>query len=257
MGSDRTGGAVVTRRANRLVTTGCLTMLIALTVVLGIVASWLWYRHWHDGNVNSERRDKAFALILKQARATADDTARALDTSGTTDADALTGAIWQHSEAPVITYDASRHEFTATAAKAAQYNEEVTLPGGGPVKVTRCFVFTYTHRPGQAWTSTVSERDDDVCRPSTQIGSRVRLALTRISSMYAEDLTYAGVQEALDPTGRRSFEVKNVVRERDTMTVSVLVSNTEATVDQCYRFTRPIRGDSGQGSATAVPASSC
>lgn len=257
MGPDKTGGTVVTRRANPLVTTGCLTILITLSVVLGIVVSWLWYRHWHDGNVNSERSDKAFALIRKQARATADDTARALDTSGTTDADALTGVIWQHSEAPVITYDTSRREFTATAARSAQYDEEVMLPGGGPVKVTRCFVFTYTQRPGQAWTSRVAERDDEVCRPSTQIGNRVRLALTRISSMYAEDLTRARIQDALDPTGRRSFNVKNVVRQGDTMTVSVLVSSSQAAVNQCYHFTRPVPDDDGQGSATAVPATSC
>ncbi|WNZ06378.1 hypothetical protein [Streptomyces sp. 11x1] len=228
-----------------------------MSVVLGIVVSWLWYQHWHDGNVNSERSDKAFALIRKQARATADDTARALDTSGTTDADALIGVIWQHSEAPVITYDTSRREFTATAAKSAQYDDEAILPGGGPVKVTRCFVFTFAQRPGQAWTARASERDDDVCRPSTQIGNRVRLAMTRISSMYAEDLTRAGVQDALDPTARRSFDVKNVVRQGDTMTVSVLVSSSQSAVKQCYRFTRPVPGDDGHGSATAVPTSSC
>ncbi|MEU6914311.1 hypothetical protein [Streptomyces olindensis] len=100
-------------------TTGCLTILIALITVLGVPVSWLWYRHWHDGNVNSERRDKAFASILKQARATADDTTRALDTSGATDTDALIGVIWRHTEAPVITYDTSRREFTATAARSA------------------------------------------------------------------------------------------------------------------------------------------
>ncbi|WP_100202269.1 hypothetical protein [Streptomyces carminius] len=238
-------------------TTGCLSVLIVLTAVLGLVVSWLWYRHWHDGNVNSERREQALASVLEQAHATADDTERALDTSGTTDADALTGVIWQHSKAPVIAYDASRREFTATAAISAQYEEEVMLPGGGPVQVTRCFVFTYTQRPGRAWTSKVSERDDDACRPSTQIGSRVRLALTRISSMYAEDMTRAGVQNALDPTERRSFDVKNVVRERDMMTVSVLVSSSGAAVDQCYRFTRFLRGDGGQRPATAVPVSSC
>lgn len=119
-------------------TTGRLTILIALSAVLGIVVSWLWYRDWHDGNVNTERSEKALALIRKQARAGADDTARALDTSGTTDADALTGVIRQHSEAPVITYDASRREFTATAARSAQYDEEVVLPGDGPVRMTRC-----------------------------------------------------------------------------------------------------------------------
>jgi hypothetical protein len=54
------------------------------------------------------------------------------------------------------------------------------------------------------------------------------------------------VPDALDLTGRRSFDVKNVVREGDMMTVSVLVSSSETTVDQCYRFTRPVPGDDGQ-----------
>ncbi|MCT9138458.1 hypothetical protein [Streptomyces violarus] len=246
------------RRASRLVTTGCLTILIALIIVLGVVVSWLWYRHWHDGKVNSERSEKAFALIRKQARATADDTARALGTSGTNDADALTGVIWQHSRAPVIAYDASRREFTATAASSARYDHAVVLPGGGPVQVTRCFVFTYTHHPSQAWTSRVSERDDDVCRPGTVIGGLVRLARTRISGMYAEDLTRAGVQKALDPTGRlRFYDVKSAVRRADTVTVSILLSSPDTTVGQCYRFTRPVPGDDGLGSATAVPTSSC
>lgn len=47
--ADETGSAVVARRANRLATAGCLTILIALITVLGVLASWLWYRHWHDG----------------------------------------------------------------------------------------------------------------------------------------------------------------------------------------------------------------
>jgi hypothetical protein len=256
--ADETGSAVVTRRANRLVTTGCLTILIALITVLGVLVSWLWYRHWHDGNVNGERRDRAFASILKQARATADDTARALDTSGATGTDALIGVIWRHTEAPVIAYDGSRREFTATAARSTRYDQEVVLPGGGSVQVTRCFVVTYTHRPGQAWTSRVSERDDDVCRPGTAIGGLVRLARTRISSMYAEDLTRAGVQKALDPTGRlRSYDVKSAVRRADTVTVSMLLSSPDTAVGQCYRFTRHAPGGAGQGSATAVPVSSC
>ncbi|MEU4485928.1 hypothetical protein AB0H94_13730 [Streptomyces purpurascens] len=257
MGPDRTGGAVVTGRANRLVTTGCLTALIALITILGVLVSWLWYRHWHDGKANTERRDRAFASIREQARAAADETARALGTSGATDTDALIGVIWRHTEAPVITYEASRREFTATAATSARYDHDVVVPGGGPVEVTRCFAVTYTHHPGRAWTSRVSERDDDVCRPGAEIGGLVRLAQTRISSMYAQDLTRAGVQKALNPTGRRSFEVKSVAREGDSTTVSVVVSSPGAAVDQCYRFTRPALDDDGQDSATAVPTSSC
>ncbi|MFI7347737.1 hypothetical protein ACIBSR_15895 [Streptomyces sp. NPDC049936] len=259
MEPDQTGHTVVTGQTNRRVTTGCLTILIALTVVLGTVVSWLWYRHWHDENVNSERREKALAQVLKQARATAEDTSRALGTSDATEAhaDAVIGVIWEHSKAPVITYDASRHEFTATAAAAAQYTQENMLPGGGPIQVTRCFSFTYGQDPSRTWTARVSERTDVACRPSTQISSRVRQAQTRISSMYAEDLTHEGIQEALDPTGRRSFDVKNVVREGDTTTASVLVSSSETAVEQCYHFTRPVPGDEGHGSSTAVPTSSC
>ncbi|MFH9061671.1 hypothetical protein ACH4GM_10720 [Streptomyces coeruleorubidus] len=258
MGPDTTGGAVVTGRANRLVTTGCLTILIALIIVLGVPVSWLWYRHWHDGNVNKEREEKAVALVRERARATADETARALGTSGATDTDALIGVIWRHTEAPVITYEASRREFTATAASSAHHDAKAILPGGGSGQVTRCFVVTYTHHPGQAWTSRVSERDDDVCRPGTEIGGLVRLAQTRISSMYAEDLTRAGVQKALDPTGRlRSYDVKSAVRRADTVTVSILLSSPDTTVGQCYRFTRPVHNDDGLGTATAVPTSSC
>ncbi|MGW0828383.1 hypothetical protein [Streptomyces sp. NPDC002845] len=258
MEPDKTGSAVVTGRANRLVTTGCLTVLIALIIVLGVVVAWLWYSAWHAGNVNSERREKALASILEQARATADDTARVLDTSGATDADVLTEVIWRHTEAPVITYDASRREFTATAAKSAQYDEDVVLLGGGPVQVTQCLVFTYTHRADQAWTSQVSKRYDDVCRPSTEIGGLVSLTRTRISSMPVEELTRTGVQKALDPTGRlRSYDVKSAVREGNTATVSILVSSPGTTVDQCYRFTRPVPGDDGQHSATAIPVPSC
>lgn len=249
---------MVTGRANRLVTTGCLTILIALIIVLGVVVSWLWYRHWHDGNVNSERREQALASILKQARAEADDTARALDTSGTADADALTGVIWRQSQAPVITYDASRREFTATAAGSVVYDEVSIMPGGGPVRVTRCLVSTYAHHPGRTWTSRVTERDDDACLPGTEIDGQVRLARTRISLMHAEDLTRTGVQKALDPNGRlRFYDVRSAVRKGDTVTVSILVSSPGTTAGQCYRFTRPVAGDVGQSSTTAIPASSC
>ncbi len=248
---------MVARQGNRLATTGCLVSLTALIAILGIVASWLWYRHWHDDNINSERQRKEIVALLEQARAIADDTARALDTSQATDVDTLTGVIWQHSTTPVISYSATRHEFTAIAARSAQYDEEGILPGTGAGQLTRCFVFTYTHRPGPAWTPRVSVQDDDQCRPSTQIAGRVHMALTRISSMNTKDLTRAGIQNGLDPTGRRSFDVKNVVRNRDAVAISVLVSSSQAAVDQCYRLTRPLHGDDSRSSPTAVPTSSC
>lgn len=249
---------MVTRRANGLVTTGCLTALVVLIILFGTVASWLWYRHWRDGNVNSERRDKALAAILEEARDTADDTARALDTTGSTDTDALTDVIWQRSEAPMISYDGSRREFTATATKYAQYDAKGILPGIGPVRVTRCFVFTYTHRPGQAWTSKVSERADDVCQPGTGINGAVNLARARIANMHTGDLTRVGVRKVLNPTGRqRTYDVRSATREGDTVTVSVLVTALNAKATQCYRFTRPVQDVSGPNSATVAPTISC
>ncbi|MET7503062.1 hypothetical protein ACIQ9K_25765 [Streptomyces microflavus] len=228
-----------------------------MTAILGLIVCWLWYRHWHDGDVNSQRREQTRASILERAQATANNTNSALARSGSTDTDALADVIWRHSKAPVITYDTSRPEFTATAAVSAHYDEKVMLPGGGNAEVSRCFTFTYTQHPNETWTSKVSEWGDDVCRPSTQIGGRARLALTRISSMYAEDLSLTGVQNALDPTRLRSFDVKNVVRRGGIVKIFVLVSSSGAEVEQCYRFTRRVSGSGTQDTATAVPTPSC
>ncbi|BFO16366.1 hypothetical protein SHKM778_27540 [Streptomyces sp. KM77-8] len=257
MGSDTSGSAVVTGRATRLVTTGCLTVLAVLIVVLGTAVSWLWYRGWHDPKVNDERRDEAYALIRRDASDTAEETARALGTAGTTDADALTEVIWRHSQAPVITYDASRHEFSATAASDALY-DTTSILGGGSDRVSQCFVVTYTRDTGRTWSPRVSERDADVCRPATAISGSVHHARTRIANMYTEDLTRAGVSKALDPTGRqRTYDVRSAAREDDTVTVAVLVSSPDATTTQCYRFTRPVQDVAGPNSAEEVPALSC
>ncbi|MGW7301727.1 hypothetical protein [Streptomyces sp. NPDC054829] len=250
MTADQTGGTVVTGRANRFVTTGCLTALIALITVLGVAVGWLWYRHWDDGKVNSDRRDEAYASIQQRVRAETDDTAHALGESRAADADTLTGVIRRHSQAPLITYDASRREFTATAEHFAQYDEKAIL-GGGPVRVTRCFVVTYAHGEGRAWTSRVLERDGAVCRPGAEIEGLARLTRNRIANLYPEDLTEAGVRKALDPTG----DVRGVVRGADTVTVSVVLSTADGKTSQCYRFTRPLNGS--PDSTTAVPASSC
>ncbi|QIJ60652.1 hypothetical protein [Streptomyces sp. JB150] len=237
-------------------TTGCLTLLIALITALALPVSWLGYRSWHDEKANTARKDATLASILEHARATADDTAHALHTSNQTDTDALISVIWRHTQAPVITYDPARHAFTATAAQSAHYDEKALLLGGGPVRVTRCFVHTYAHRPGHAWTLRLSEHDRAVCRPATLIGGLAGLARTRLSSMYAEDLTHATVRKALDPTGRqRPYNVKSVQRTADTITLAILLSSSDPMAGQCYRFTWRIAND--QRTTTAVPVSSC
>lgn len=251
----KSAGSAAGMRGNGFATGGCLVILIGSIVILGIVVSWLWYRAWHDGEVGGERREKARASIVQQARASADDTVHALDASGTTDVDALTEVVWRHTDAPVITYDLARHTFTATAAKSAHYDEPSVVPGGGPVEVTRCFVFTYRRQPGHTWTSQMSERHDDVCRPGTEIDARVTSARTRMSNMDPGHQSVTGIQKTLDPTGRQgSYAVERVV-EAKTVTAFILVSSSDETVAQCYRFTRPT-GDDGQGYA-AVPTSAC
>jgi hypothetical protein len=258
---DLTGSAAAPGRVTNLVATGCLIVLIPLFVVLVSGIAYLSYLDWHLDKVNSENREKALASILKQAHDRAGATVRALDTNSAVDADpdAVIGVIWQHSETPVITYDATRREFTATVSKAAWYDSKSIMGGGGD-QVTRCFVYSYSHPPGQAWTSRVSEREreDRWCSPSDDIGRAVSHARRRISNMYAEGLTRTGVQKALDPTGRlRSYDVKSVVHKGDTVTVSIRISNLGQTVNQCYRFTRTAPGTDVQREATAVPVLSC
>jgi hypothetical protein len=58
----------------------------------------------------------------------------------------------------------------------------------------------------------------------------------------------AGIWQASPAQGGHS-----VVHTADAVTVTILLSSPGTSVDQCYRFTRPVAGDDGQGSATAVP----
>ncbi|MFB8118263.1 hypothetical protein ACFQ6U_06335 [Streptomyces sp. NPDC056465] len=257
MEANKPGSAVVMRRASRLVTTGCLTTLLTLIMILSVAVSWLWYAAWNNGNINNDRRETALASVMQRARDISDDTAHALDVSTETDAGTLTAVIWQHTQAPIITYDESRRKFTATTAESAIYDEKSLLPGGGPVKVSRCLVFTYTRHPGTAWTPRVAEKNDEACHPGTDISALVRLTQTHLSSMPAQNLTRAAVQHSLDPTGNlQSYDVKSVVRTGDTLAISILVSSPGTTVGQCYRFIRHAHNNS-QSPTPATATLSC
>lgn len=246
-------------RIDRAMTGGCLTTLILLAIILATGLSWLWYADWHAGKVNSERRHRAVSSILQQARNAADDTARSLDASRTSDIDELTDVIWKHTGSPLITYDTSHHAFTARLDKQVMYETLAVLMGGGSDAVSRCLDFTYSHPHGHAWTLKVTVRKYDVCRPATDISSLSRLAGTRIEGMDAQELTRTGVQKALDPTGTlRTFTVKRVARRDGTVAVSVLISSHDGTAGQCYRITRSVPGSGGaHPSVTAASASSC
>ncbi|GHI10218.1 hypothetical protein AQI88_39515 [Streptomyces cellostaticus] len=260
MQPDGQGSPGVRERINRSLTPGCLTTLIVLILVLGSGLSWLWYTDWHAGKVNSERRQKAVSSILRQARDAADDTARSLNASRTSDVDRLTGVIWKHTGAPLITYDTSRREFTARLSQQVPYETVQIIPGGGSDAVTRCFDFTYSRPHGQAWTPRVTVRDDDVCRPATDIGYLARVAKARVERIDAQELTRTGVQRALDPTGTlHTFTVKSVVGGDGTVAISIRITSHEGRAGQCYRITRPAPG-SGEvhpSSVIAAPAFSC
>lgn len=253
-----TDTTLATGRATRRVANGCLVLLI----IPACLIAYFWYSVWHTGHVNSRRNEDALATVLQGAREDGAGTARALSASRSTDTDALTGLVWQHTEAPVITYDSARQAFTATAFRSAVYDEEALLfVHGGPTQVQRCLGFVYTRRADRTWTSKVTVRDDAVCRPGRRIRSLTELARTRITNMYADDLTRTGVRRALDPTGQaRSFDVREVVRNGQTVTVGVRVRDdldASPTAGQCYRFTRSIDPDDSEHSATAVPATTC
>ncbi|MFJ8541503.1 hypothetical protein ACIRFH_05660 [Streptomyces sp. NPDC093586] len=70
---------------------------------------------------------------------------------------------------------------------------------------------------------------------------------------FTKAVTNCYVIGVCDPTDYTGFDLKNVVREGDTVSVSALVSSSGTTVDQCYHFTRRLVADD----VTAEPRSAC
>ncbi|WP_143664485.1 hypothetical protein [Streptomyces sp. NRRL B-24572] len=255
--SDPRAGAPVTKRGNRFVTGGCLTILTVLILLLGVTVSWLWYSSSHNRQTTRENEEKALTSILSQADRTADASGRALQTSGTTRADVLTGLIWKHTEAPVIRYDVAHGGFTALVEKAVEY-ETVGFYGARTARMVRCLAFTYTPGHGGTWTSQVTVKGSDTCRASNEIRNVAREARTRLARMSGEALTAGGIQQELDPAGRPDLlTVHGVTREGRTVSVSATISSWDGTVNQCYRLTRPISGSKAENSTIAAPAASC
>lgn len=249
------GAGPVTRRA-----ANCCLVLLMIPAAL---VAYFWYTVWHTDQVNSEREQNALNSILRHAHEQAGTTSRALTESGSgADADTLTGVIWRHSETPLISYDPARHRFTATARRADFYASEAVILGSGSVDVARCLRFTFTRGSGSLWTSTVAVRDYEECLPGTRIGGWADIARSRIADMSTMALTTAGVQRALDPTGKLGyFDVRSAERRGRTATVTVLIQdvhqaegNTPA--EQCYRFVRDLGGEYGDA-VTSVPLSTC
>ncbi|MFD7338479.1 hypothetical protein ACFV98_21090 [Streptomyces violascens] len=245
------------RRFTRRAATGCLILLFVPACLLG----YFWYSAWHTSHVNDQRKQAALASILDQARHATNDTTHALNTSSAMDANTLTGVIWQHTHAPLITYDASGHTFTATVSRSAVYNEEVLLPGGGPVTVNRCYTFTSSRGTSAGWTTTLKEQDEQVCRPGQTIDHRVTLAKERIKNMAAAQLTRAHVTQALDPAHQQdTYVVKDTARDGQTATITIFIRaqrDVSATAAQCYQFTRHVDTNNAERAATSIPISTC
>ncbi|MFE6462209.1 hypothetical protein ACFVP0_32735 [Streptomyces cinereoruber] len=257
MASSRSGTSPVAERSNRFATGGCLTILMVLILVLGVFASWMWYSAWRVGQASEENSKKALTSLLQQADRMADDSGRALRASNPSSAEETVGVIWKHTEAPVIIHDAALSNFTATVEKAVEYNT-AGFPGGRADKAARCLIFTYAHGPDRKWTAQVVAKDVNICRASKDVGNQAQEARTRLANMPREDLTRAGVQQALDPTGRPDLvTVKSVTRRKGSVIVSALISSREGTTHQCYRLTRPDSVEEVQISATTAPTTSC
>ncbi|MEV6808961.1 hypothetical protein [Streptomyces sp. NPDC051129] len=231
----------------RATTTGCLTVLVPLIVVLSTVLGALWYWSWHTDKVNAEHRQQALLALGDQVRRTKNETIRALDDEGSADPDALTAVIHRHTGAPVISYDASRHAFRARVVKRVEY-ESRTLLGISQSVTGRCLEYTYVLAKGHGWTSTMSVLKYDTCGPSVSIGSGARIASQRVAALEASELNRSGVRRALAPY-RRFLTVSAVTRIGSAVRVSVVVS--EETIRQCYRITR----DGSQ--VFSVPAQTC
>ncbi|MDV5149002.1 hypothetical protein R1T08_33915 [Streptomyces sp. SBC-4] len=255
---NRGSGRPVAERVDRFVTGGCLALLVVLIVVGGFLAAWMWSSIWRVTQDDGNKREAALAALLQEADRTAADSRHALGASGSTDVDVLTGVIGQRTGAPVITYDASRDEFTAVVRKEVRY-DMAGFTGAGAGEEARCLVLTYTRGAGRTWTSRVDVQDVGVCGPSREIDVRAAEARAQLAGTPAEDLTASGVQRSLDPAGRPDWlRVTRVVRRGDVVTVSAVVSTWDGSTGQCYRFTRRLSGAGAPSApATGVPALRC
>ncbi|MFD4785896.1 hypothetical protein ACFWN1_02190 [Streptomyces sp. NPDC058459] len=234
-------------RLGRAMTTGCLTVLVVLIVVLSTVLGALWYWSRHTGEVNAEHRQQALRALDHQLRRTKNETTRALSDEGSADPDALTAVVHRHTGAPVISYDASRHAFRARVTKRVEY-ESRTLFGISRGVIDRCLEYTYAPAKRHGWTSTMSVLKYDTCAPSASIGSGARTAGQRVAALEASELNRTGVRRALAPY-RRFLTVRTVTRTGSRVRVSVVVS--EETTRQCYRITR------NGSQVVSVPAQTC
>jgi hypothetical protein len=147
----------------------------------------------------------------------------------------------------VISYDASRHVFSARVAKRAEYRTR-TLFGIGQGVIDRCLEYTYAPAKGHDWASTMSVLMNDTCGPSVAIGNGAHIVGRRVAALEAAELNRAGVRRALAPY-RRFLTVGTITRTGSTVKMSVTVS--KGTSRQCYRITR----DGSQ--VLSVPAQTC
>lgn len=234
------------------VATCCLVLLL----VPACLVAYFWYDLWHAGHVNEERRRDTSASLVRNAQEDGGATARALGTSTDRGADALTGVVWRHTEAPVIAYDPVRREFTAAVLRSGDYEQETQLLVHGPERVSQCFAFTFTaHGTGRTWTAKVTADDHAPCGAAQQVGFLARLARDRVAGLPADELTAAGIRTAL-ALPKQAYDVADVVRQGRTVTVDVLV-RADPRAAQCYRYTRPLEPAADLRETTLVPVATC
>ncbi|MFD7541339.1 MULTISPECIES: hypothetical protein [unclassified Streptomyces] len=161
----------------------------------------------------------------------------------------------------MVTFDAPHHTFTATASETLVYDEKTLLPGGGPIKVSRCFTFTSSKAANSMWTTTMEERNTQMCDPGQAISDLVTLAELRVKNMDPSRLNRVDMAEALDPTRQQAaYDVKDTVRQGVTATVVVLIRaprSMSASAAQCYRLIRHLDTTDEERAVTSTPISTC
>ncbi|MFF0476372.1 hypothetical protein [Streptomyces sp. NPDC004284] len=245
------------RRIERRMTGGCLFLLALLIVIGGSAVAVFWYTVWKTDNITDRNRTAAETEHRDQIDRAARDATRALRASGTTDPAVLTALIGKHTEAPVITYDATRKKFTAEVEMSAFY-DTAGLLGAGVEQIVSCEVFTYTPGTGRTWRVDVTTRATTACRPGKEIGELARRATEVLDEPNGDPTTVAEAQRVLDRArypGR--LTVRKVTHDERTTTVSALLADTTGTTDQCYLLTLPRPGNQARGRSAATPTNSC
>ncbi|MFF7474474.1 hypothetical protein [Streptomyces sp. NPDC008092] len=240
----------LTGRGARVVTGGCLAVLVVLVLVLGTGLAWTAYAFHRVGEGNADRRTQARAAVERQARQAVSATVRALTAART----AAGGAAAQDivlrdagdpdsggsAVAPDLVYDRSTGRLTVVTPFSGGYEVRPALWGAVRTESeTRCQALAFRRGTGGR-RADVTARPEAECARRQPVTGAAQSAQEALRALVRPGATRSEVRQLLASAGSASdayaYDVIRVTGQVTDITVTVLVYASGQ--QQCYRFVR-------------------